>query len=384
MTYTHEQYVEKANKKHKNFYKYPYKYQGNDKLLKIECPKHGIFEQQAKSHLTGRGCSDCGNDRRKEKMSKSHDDFMEELEEKRGTKEYDYSLVEYKGANIKIKIICLGCDKVFEQLPSDHKNGKGCPNCGQKRANKKNTKTQEKFIEEGKETHGDLYDYSLVEYKKSRIPVKIICKRCGEIFEQNPIDHTSGYGCKSCSFKELSVRFTKSKEQFVKDANKKFPPGMYDYTDTVYINDASKLDILCNSCGEIFSQVANGHLNGNNGCKNCQIKSRGEKKLKELLKSLGIKYIPQGTVTVIPNRRYDFYFKVNGRNYILEYDGIQHFKYVKFFKLSLEENHTIDIIKTYIAIRAGYTVLRISYKHLKNLETKLKEALNIPEDKDLY
>jgi hypothetical protein len=43
---------------------------------------------------------------------------------------YDYSLVEYGGVGEKIKIVCT-IHGVFEQLPSSHKSGNGCPSCGE-------------------------------------------------------------------------------------------------------------------------------------------------------------------------------------------------------------------------------------------------------------
>lgn len=48
--------------------------------------------------------------------------------------------------------------------------------------------TTEEFIEKAKKIHGDRYDYSLVDYVRANIPVKIICKVHG-VFEQNP-EHT--------------------------------------------------------------------------------------------------------------------------------------------------------------------------------------------------
>jgi hypothetical protein len=39
---------------------------------------------------------------------------------------YDYSLVEYVNARTKVKIIDAH-HGVFEQTPTDHLNGKGCP-----------------------------------------------------------------------------------------------------------------------------------------------------------------------------------------------------------------------------------------------------------------
>lgn len=42
--------------------------------------------------------------------------------------QYDYSLVEYKTAHTKVKIICKK-HGVFEQSPNNHLRGKGCPRC---------------------------------------------------------------------------------------------------------------------------------------------------------------------------------------------------------------------------------------------------------------
>lgn len=41
---------------------------------------------------------------------------------------YDYSLVDYTGSKIKVKIICQE-HGVFEQIPNSHLNGSGCSAC---------------------------------------------------------------------------------------------------------------------------------------------------------------------------------------------------------------------------------------------------------------
>ena len=44
---------------------------------------------------------------------------------------YNYELVEYINTNVKIRIICKKCKKIFEQTPNKHKHlqGKGCSYC---------------------------------------------------------------------------------------------------------------------------------------------------------------------------------------------------------------------------------------------------------------
>lgn len=59
-------------------------------------------------------------------------------------------------------------------------------------------KTTEEFIAQAEVVHGKgKFDYSEVEYKGSKDPVEIICKR-GHHFYQLPCNHLKGHGCKYC------------------------------------------------------------------------------------------------------------------------------------------------------------------------------------------
>ncbi len=64
----------------------------------------------------------------------------------------------------------------------------------------------EYWINEAREIHGDLYDYSLVNYKNARTKVKIISKH--GVFEQRPNDHLDGAGCQILG-KEKSAKYQK-------------------------------------------------------------------------------------------------------------------------------------------------------------------------------
>ena len=54
------------------------------------------------------------------------------------------------------------------------------------------------FIKKAKNTHGNKYDYSKVNYRNNRTKVIIICPEHGE-FLQRPNDHLSGCGCPECA-----------------------------------------------------------------------------------------------------------------------------------------------------------------------------------------
>ena len=48
--------------------------------------------------------------------------------------------------------------------------------------------TYEEFVAKSRLVHGDLYDYSQVDYKNSKTKVTIICPKHGP-FEQKPEKH---------------------------------------------------------------------------------------------------------------------------------------------------------------------------------------------------
>lgn len=58
---TFEQFKEKANRVHDNYYSYNEKYDSSKVKIGIKCPKHGIFYMTPANHLQGEGCPKCNN-----------------------------------------------------------------------------------------------------------------------------------------------------------------------------------------------------------------------------------------------------------------------------------------------------------------------------------
>src|SRR5574343_427611 len=115
--------------------------------------------------------------------------FIEKAIKVHGDK-YDYSKAEYINNYTKVVIICQDHGE-FSQTPKNHLKGQGCKKCVSK------NKTTQDIIAEFTEIHGDKYNYSSVKYKKTNIPVKIICSKHGE-FKQIPNNHLKGQGCYDC------------------------------------------------------------------------------------------------------------------------------------------------------------------------------------------
>lgn len=116
------------------------------------------------------------------------------------------------------------------------------------------TNSKEIFIEKAAKIHNNKYDYSKVEYVNNHTKVCIICPKHGE-FWQTPASHLSGRGCSKCSNKEKLTC-----NSFVKKA-KKIHGNKYNYSKVNYVNNKTKVCIICPIHGE-FWQTPNNHLNG--------------------------------------------------------------------------------------------------------------------------
>jgi len=88
----------------------------------IICIKHGPFEQTPSSHLNGRGCGKCSG-----KTRKTNEQFKCEAKTLYGDL-YIYDFVNYISLKNKVAIICRKHGP-FQQIPSNHLRGKGCPKC---------------------------------------------------------------------------------------------------------------------------------------------------------------------------------------------------------------------------------------------------------------
>lgn len=143
---------------------------------------------------------------RLEKQKQFEQEFKEKAKQLHNNK-YDYSNVVYVNSRTKVKIICPKHGG-FEQLPSSHLQGNGCPECARewtdehkenhaKSSRKSRGMTTDEWIQRAKQVHGDKYDYSLTEYVNQRTNVKIICPKHG-IFEQKADSHIRGNGCRLC------------------------------------------------------------------------------------------------------------------------------------------------------------------------------------------
>lgn len=191
---TLKEFIKKANKIHRNKYDYSkVDYKNNKEKVCIICPDHGEFFQTPKNHLVGgQGCRKCGYLIVSKSLRKTTISYIKEARKVHGDK-YDYSKVEYKNSKDKVCIICPSHGE-FYQNANSHLLGVGCPKC----STESKRLTDKEFIKKARKIHGELYDYSKVEYKNTRTPVEIFCKVHG-YFTQLPLHHLQGRGCYKCN-----------------------------------------------------------------------------------------------------------------------------------------------------------------------------------------
>jgi len=125
---TTKEFIDRAFSVHGNKYDYSkVDYRGTKEKVCIVCPTHGEFHQTPATHINGKGCMQCGFITTASKTTHTTDKFIRKAISIHGEK-YDYSRVNYIGAEKKVCIICPVHGEFF-QSPTKHLSGHSCPYC---------------------------------------------------------------------------------------------------------------------------------------------------------------------------------------------------------------------------------------------------------------
>lgn len=289
-------------------------------------------------------------------------DFIEKAKLKHGSL-YDYSFVDYKGTREKVTIICSKHGS-FEQVARAHLQGKGCYKC-------KGTEKipHEKFLNKLKKIYKENCSFEKVNYTGRKNNIVITCRVHGD-FTKRADEALRGKGCPKC------INSTeKSTQEFI-EAAKEVHGDRYKYSYVFYKNNKSKVTINCPKHGN-FKQRPNHHLNGA-GCPGCRV-SKGESIIEQFLTNKNIKYYYEYPICLNEETggylRADFYLEE--KNTVIEFDGIQHFKPVKYWGgvEGLKNVKKRDSLKNKYCKENNIKLIRIKYNDLKKIEDILENNL---------
>lgn len=205
-TYTRETLIVECKKAHGpdryGYHLIPEDFKGIFSKITLVCNVcDDIFTITANNHLNNRhGCGECGGTRLLTKEE------MIERSDKEHNCEYEY-LGEYKNNQTAMLMRHKKCMMYFEQRPSNHMSGEGCPYCYGKRAH---------TLEEAKELMTNCwngyYNYDKVtSYKNNETKFPVDCPDCGKEFKISFKSHVlKKRGCPKCkqgNFSGMSIKW---------------------------------------------------------------------------------------------------------------------------------------------------------------------------------
>lgn len=204
--------------------------------------------------------------------------------------------------------------------------------------------------------------------------VTFTCNNCGRINTKEIANFLKyKYDCGYCE----GAKQSKDTDIFLKELYERH--GNKFTLLTEYINAKTPVRVKCNNCGFIrdVNPVTLLHAGY---CPKCDKKnSIGEKKIVKFLEQNNIKYIPQMYFSNWDIGIHYFDFYIPQYNLILEYHGIQHYEYNKYFHKDFDEfqyRQKKDIEKKETALKNGFNYISIKYTLINNLDSILEYIFN--------
>jgi hypothetical protein len=265
---TCDQFIELAIKKHGNIYSYiKVNYINNKTKIIIICHTHGEFKQIPSHHLHGHGCIKCSNTIKFTSDKFTTNKFIDAAIKKHGDV-YIYTSVNYINRSTKVIIICKYHGE-FTQTPYSHLAGRGCTKCGNFKRGQKLQMTCAEFTDRATQIHNNRYNYEKINYVGAHIKIEIICNIHG-IFKQTPNSHLLGNGCNKCGIDSSKQKQQMTRDEFINRSTHIYGTNIYDYSQINYINNHTKISIICNHHG-LFEVTPNNHLYSRSACSICYL-----------------------------------------------------------------------------------------------------------------
>lgn len=167
----------------------------------------------------------------------------------------------------------------------------------------------------------------------------------------------ANHGCHECSG---------SKRHTIEYVSNILKNDGFSLISTSYKNNKEKLEMKCPK-GHFIKLRFDSYVDGDR-CGLCS-QSKSEVAIRKHLQKLGLEFIPEMKFEQCKNKTHlPFDFYVNGQ-FIIEFDGEQHFKSVEFFggNVAFKKRQLHDKIKTDFCFDYHIPLLRISYDCIKDI-----------------
>lgn len=277
----------------------------------------------------------------------------------------------YINCKTKIRHYCLKHNIYWDAYPESILHESGCPQCRGDKIREKNCLTHEQYIEKLKNSNSNIV--VLERYIDMKTPILHKCIIHNTEWVTTPSSVLQGCGCAKCKSEKISESRLKSHDQYVEElAN--INPNII----VLGQYDGAKVSILhkCLLDGNEWFTSPSSILNGC-GCPQCN-ESKGEKQVSLWLDEHNFVYERQKSFDDCKDIRtlpFDFYLP--NYNIIIEYDGKQHYEPIDHFGGQESFEYTVkhDKIKNEYCKNNGISLLRIPY--YKNVEEELNNFLFI-------
>ena len=292
---------------------------------------------------------------------------------------------EYKGMNEKHEFICK-CGNHFTTTFAkfQNRNKRQCNICGRNRRAEE-SKLSFDEVKQYMERYGcELLSTTYTNSKDKNLLIKC---HCGNTFTTSLSNfRLSKHQCNDCSRKDANQSKNKYTVDFVAHLCEENDAKLLEYqANGKYINTHSKITIKCNECGKSFTTSLEYILFTNKFiCNDCAYEkapsSNGELLVKSILDKMNmISYKEQYSFEDCRDKqalRFDFAIFKNSKLYLIEWDGIQHFKPYDYYggmEKYLDVVHK-DSIKNSYCLRKNIPLLRLKYDDT-DVENKIREFL---------
>lgn len=232
----------------------------------------------------------------------------------------------------------------------------------------------------------ERFDYSLVpDNFVNRDYITIICKKHGP-FTQMAQNHPKSCGCKKCIAEHITLSRTKNQTEYEADARKVWK-DKYEYDE--YVDANSFIKIRCKIHDIWFTQSANQHLRGHEGCPICKTENRSNWQRKAASGTFEEKAtIIWNQISALTGKNYRFDYSVTDYQHSQTKVKIKCLRHNEIFEQNphshLQGHVGCPLCKEEFSSSKPEKELYQFFKKLSNTEIQLNTRKIISKELDLY